>query len=1215
MGDFRLKTALRQRACDGLSSRKKARGVALPVCILLTVLHALSVPAQRAPLPDAAPAGEARQLNSGERVERKIAPGETHSYRIGLSPNQYFRALVEQTGAAATGSLCTPDRQECVEFLTRRHGATPLSLIAKTEGEYWLELRSPTENEGVGRYTLRVEPVRAAAAADESTVAAERACAEGGRLRAAWTAQSLRQAVEKYQSALTLWREAGAREEEAYALSSIAETLHSLGDLRQALKYYEAALSVSNKTPDRRARGEILNGLGSVHLALGDSRKAFAYFREALKVSRGARLQWDEAQAINNLCDAYYAVGDMHQSLGYCADALTRWRALNDQEGQASALLISGNAHSNLSDVRDATDAFEQSLRLWRGAKNPWGEAHALTALGHLKSKVGEKQEALNLYLRARPLFQTIGDRVGEAFVLNGMGYVYDELGRKQTALEYHEQAHGLFQAAGYRDGEAGALLRMGELQYSLADGRKALELFDQALALCRAAGIRLYEPYLLGDMGMVYESLGDRTQALRYYRRALALNRSSQDRRWQAHTQGNIAHVYEGLGDERQALDHYRMALLLNRAAGDRFGESETLYNLARLKYDSGSLDEARAHIEEALRVAESLRAGVASQTLRASYFASARQYYELLIDILMQLHRARPGAGFDVGAFEASERARARSMLETLKGVNAAAPGGVDPALLERQRSLQQELNAKAERHMQLLADRQGAAEAEALAKEIDRLTLEYDEVGSLIKTSNPYYASLAQPQPLSLGEIRRQALDDESLLLEYFLGERRSYLWAVTKNEIRSYELPPRAEIEKPVRRLYELLTARLLVKDESAEQRRQRVAEADEQYWRQADEVTRLVLGPAAGHMNAKRLLIVTDGALQYIPFQALTTPAAPLQGGRQEDGAPAADDGPRPLMTAFELVNQSSASTLAVLGDEMSRRAPAPESIAVLADPIFEEDDPRIKGSDRSGADSGAQESELSRALADVGLRGGGGGIPRLFGSQKEAEAIINAAPDASVFKAVGFDASRSTVMNAGLGQYRIVHFATHGILDNEHPELSGIVLSLFDRQGRRQDGFLRLNDIYNLSLPVDLVVLSACNTGLGQDVKGEGLIGLTRGFMYAGSMSVVASLWKVDDRATSELMGRFYREMLGEGKTPAAALREAQLAMWKQKRWQAPYYWAAFTLQGEYRERAAAGARARGYSRPGYFAAAGAFALILLFGGFTAIKRARNFKR
>jgi CHAT domain-containing protein len=214
---------------------------------------------------------------------------------------------------------------------------------------------------------------------------------------------------------------------------------------------------------------------------------------------------------------------------------------------------------------------------------------------------------------------------------------------------------------------------------------------------------------------------------------------------------------------------------------------------------------------------------------------------------------------------------------------------------------------------------------------------------------------------------------------------------------------------------------------------------------------------------------------------------------------------------------------------------------------------------------------------------------------------------MTSAPWWSGFKAMGFQASRATAMRSDLADYRIVHFATHGFLNDEHPELSGVVLSLFDNKGQAQEGFLRLHDIYNLNLPVDLVVLSACNTGLGKEVKGEGLIGLTRGFMYAGASSVVASLWKVDDEATAELMRLFYGYMLRAGLSPAAALRKAQVSMSHQKRWQSPYFWAGFVIQGQYLQPA----RSNRFPIPG-LALWGIAAALLSAAGIYALKRRRK---
>jgi CHAT domain-containing protein len=279
-----------------------------------------------------------------------------------------------------------------------------------------------------------------------------------------------------------------------------------------------------------------------------------------------------------------------------------------------------------------------------------------------------------------------------------------------------------------------------------------------------------------------------------------------------------------------------------------------------------------------------------------------------------------------------------------------------------------------------------------------------------------------------------------------------------------------------------------------------------------------------------------------------------------------------------LIADHEIVSLSSASSLAVLRREFASRAPAPKTVAVIADPVFDEADERIikKGAsvltlNIHQAARSAGEREVFRSALEVGAADSQHRLQRLIFSRREADEISNLAGRDASFKALDFSANRVAALSSNLSQYRIIHFATHSLLNSQHPELSGIVLSLVDEGGRPQDGFLRLHDIYNMKLAADLVVLSACKTGLGKEIKGEGLIGLTRGFLYAGAPRVVASLWKVDDRATAELMKLFYQRMLRDGLRPAEALRRAQIDMWKQPRWAAPYYWAGFTLQGEWK--------------------------------------------
>jgi CHAT domain-containing protein len=522
------------------------------------------------------------------------------------------------------------------------------------------------------------------------------------------------------------------------------------------------------------------------------------------------------------------------------------------------------------------------------------------------------------------------------------------------------------------------------------------------------------------------------------------------------------------------------------------------------------------------------------------------------------MQMRKQNPATALDAAALTVSERARARSLLELLTEARAAIRQGVDGSLLDRERSLQQRLNAKAAAQVNLLNRKHTPEQVDAAAKEISAITDEYEEVRAQIRARSPRYAALTQPQPLSLAEIQQQALDEDTLLLEYAFGEKRSYLWLVSQRSIDSYELPPRAEIEAATRRVYDLFTTRP-----------KRGTPPDPQFIAQARALSGMLLGPVAPRLAGKRLVVVAPGALSYLPFAALPAP---------EYKKPPAGDY-EPLIAEHEVVSIPSASVLSIIRREMAGRQRAAKSIAVLADPVFEETDPRL-ASAKNGNSSGeplaapasdAELSELTRAIRTMNFSDARAGFTRLAFSRQEAESVIALTPKGTGLKATDFNASRALAMSGQLSQYRILHFATHGLLNSERPELSGLVFSLIDQEGKPQDGFLRLHEIYNLQLNADLVVLSACETGLGKEIKGEGLIGLTRGFMYSGAPRVIASLWNVDDLATAELMKLFYQRMLKDGLPASAALRAAQLELSRQKRWAPPYFWAGFVLHGEWK--------------------------------------------
>jgi len=765
----------------------------------------------------------------------------------------------------------------------------------------------------------------------------------------------------------------------------------------------------------------------------------------------------------------------------------------------------------------------------------------------------------------------------GEAVFREAEQLKVGTLEAKRKSIEKYNEALESYRRANDRSREAQTLSGISEVYRLLGETQKALEKFNEALLIAQAIGDRSGRVATINNIGVVYRSLGEKQKALEKYNEALPIVRAAGNRSGEASTLNNIGEVYLSLGETQKALEKYNEALPLRREVGERNGEATTLLGIARVEQKRGNLTQARQLIEQAIGLVESLRTNIGSQELRASYFASRHEFFESYIDVLMQMHKQNPAEAFDAVALAVSERARARSLLEFLNEAQADIRQGVDGPLLERERSLQQRLNARAAAQFALLNRKHTPAQAEAAAKEIASITTEYEELRAQIRARSPRYAALTQPQPLNLTEIQQQVLDPDTLLLEYSLGENASYLFVVSQTSITSHPLPKRAEIEATARRVRELLTAPQRRPGDTEAKYRARIKEAGESYWTQAAELSRMLLGPVASQLGKKRLAIVADGALQYIPFAALPAPS-PGNDERRNSGAE-----PQPLLVEHEIVSLPSASTLATLRRETAGRKPVEKSLAVLADPVFTDDDTRVG---RKVGKAGAKEKtrsadsdeidvvslQMTRSGRETGVIEAEAGFGRLLSTRREAAAILALVPERERLQALDFEASRTTALRPELGEYRIVHFATHGLLNNIHPELSGIVLSLGDEVGRPQDGFLRLQDIYNLKLPAELVVLSACQTGLGKEIKGEGLIGLTRGFMYAGAPRIVASLWKVDDLATSELMKRFYQGMLGpEALRPAGALRQAQLSIWKQKQWREPYYWAAFVLQGEWK--------------------------------------------
>jgi CHAT domain-containing protein/tetratricopeptide (TPR) repeat protein len=898
---------------------------------------------------------------------------------------------------------------------------------------------------------------------------------------------------------------------------------------------------------DTDGQTRTLDAMGVVYSQNGQQQKAMECYGQALDLARSAGSRLLEAETLTDIGMSYWRRGQLDRALESSSQALPLTRAVGDRKWEALALNNIGLAHASLGHFQEALDYYNQTLPLARTVGDLRQQSVTLNNIGAIYKRWGEFQIALGYYLEALPLKRRLGNRGSEANTLHNIGAVCAELGDFRKALEYYDQAIVLSRGVGDLQGEAITLDSVGLVLARLGDANKAVECHKEALTLAKAVGDRRNEASTLSHLGSLYRLLREPNKALECYNQALSIIRDVGDRYLEAYSLSGIGSTYDLLLEPRKALEYHRRALQLSKDLGDQAGEIARLSEIARLERKLGNKREALSAMRNSLDILESTRAKLLSRELRASYLASKHDYYEFYIDLSMEMQRDEPSGGHDALALHTSERARARGMLELLGEMRADIRQGVDLGLLEVEQKLHRRIAAEAEKLTRLLSATHSEEQAVAAKKKVEGLLADYGEVEARIRSSSPRYAALTHPQPLSLKEIQEQVLDADTMLLEYCLGDERSYLWVVTRTSIASFVLPKRADIEAAARRVYDLLVS------------------GGNTLQGELPALSQLVLGPVAGRLGRKRLLIVADGALQYIPFGALPEPVSRTARPTTRKY--------RPLVLEHEIVSLPSASVLAVLRAETGSRQPAPKTVAVLADAVYEITDPRVKfrtALQSTGEDGTAQAalgSDVERSVKEFGL----GRFNRLPVSRDEAEEITSLTAREKCLRALDFDASRGTATSPEMAQYRIVHFAAHSLLSDQNPDLSGIVLSLVDPEGRQQNGFLRLHEIYNLKLNADLVVLSACQTALGKEIKGEGLVGLVRGFMYAGAPRVVASLWKVSDRATAELMKRFYQRMLIERQPAASALRSAQVSMLKEKQWEEPYYWAGFVLQGEWK--------------------------------------------
>jgi CHAT domain-containing protein/Flp pilus assembly protein TadD len=810
---------------------------------------------------------------------------------------------------------------------------------------------------------------------------------------------------------------------------------------------------------------------------------------------------------------------------------------INEAAGKITAVAVAAGtarAKGTYDGRVEAIAKWDQVITLAEQKRDPVWKGIAQLSKGIVYEQLGEIQNALEVYLEALKIWRQLGNRQYEASAINNIGIIYNDIGEYEKAVINYNQAIAIQREIGNRQSEGIYLNNLAYAFMRLQKYDEAELIFRQALVIKReddsARGQRSVA-VTINNLGMTLVLGGKREAGIKHLEEALALRKNIDDRWGVANSLLNLGRMKADGGRSEESAKLLTEANTRSKELGDRRMEAESLYLLANAEFETGQIDDAIMKVERGLQLVEAIRAEFFSNETRYAYFSTVQDYYDLYIDLLVaRFERDRDNAD-KLLALEVSERSRARGLLELLSEARVDLKTQTGIGVKQRIRKQRVELNERYAARQRLLSETYEPTQLRAVDSDISRLEAAIADSEIELEKENPRFAKITKGAAIKAHEVQL-LLDEETTLLEYKLTKRRSFLWVVSKRSIELFVLPGRSLIDQNARTFYELVKNG---KDrDSAEFRKAERTMFD------------LILAPAATSMKTKRLLIVADGALHYVPFSSL----------------PATSAANTLLVDQAEIVMLPSGSVLGQIREQKKVRAnPKETNVAIFADPVFDRGDSRIKIQSVKGQENGS----VQRFSPD-----GDASLPRLLASAREARNIASFSVPASTRLRTGFEAKLDILNSDDLSRYSILHFATHGIISTERPADSGLVLTQFDERGLPLNGFLNLDGIFNLSLNSELVVLSACRTAIGKEIRGEGIVGISQGFLYAGSQRVVASLWKVDDFATAEFMKLFYKHLIQEKKTPAAALRFAKIEMKKIPRYRSPLYWSAFVLLGEF---------------------------------------------
>ncbi|HMW01002.1 MAG TPA: CHAT domain-containing protein [Acidobacteriota bacterium] len=1086
-----------------------------------------------------------------------------------------------------------PDRESCTfRFL----------WLAETAGTYQLQVTPKINFYPRGTYRLTGVSMRKATSQDQKWFRAIQLMNEGDRWRPQRDLNLVKTAIPALKEAKRLFYELGDTFFEASVTNLLAIAVQYLDGLPAAIPIYEETLALRIEAGDVTGARQTALNMAAVYFRLGDKEKCFACCLKARK---------DFAASTDRYLQLLVYTYEMAYRTGFenytdldelAAKGIQVARELGFTANIVSLTVNYGIHLRNRGELSHSMQVFHEGLKLAQEFNVPEFEGTANEQLAEIYFALGDLDQSLHFRLKAVDCFTQAKSAVN---VLNnqvGMAIIALRKGEYQKALDQFHQLLASARQLKSKINEGNILYNLSLLAVETGDYEKAMDYNDQSLLAFDGNPNPIYQIQAINHkINLMVGYYKDR-KALDLSEKVIAQVQTFPDKRFECYLRTNYATALSYFGDYEKALAQYETILNLWQRVGDRYGEGHTLLRMGSVAYSLKQPDRARENFLKALPICqatfshdnvascylglavlerdaehysaalenslkaieinESLRANFQDQQARSNLLSKKLEYYEFHIDLLMRMHQQDPSKGYNRQAFEFSDRTRARSLAELLTEARVDIRQGVNRELLDRERNLREQFHARALELQQVTRQNTPKDQIETIEKNLRSISEQYQQVQTEIRRQSPRYAQLTQPQGVTVDSLQKNILDADSALVEFSLGKEKSYVWVLTTTGIESKSLPNQAEIEPLARTVYELLTTRQAKLTGTSLERLEQIAQADTEYWTAAARLSEVLFQGLKLPATKKRLIIVPDGVLNYVPFAALPR-------WIKSERLPAkATSLPVPLIQDFEIINLPSASVIGLLRTDFGERHQPSKHIAIFADPVFEPTDVRVTPVKPEPVPAVAPvnlEQPVNRRI-DLSM------LKRLVFSRQEALGITSLVAPDQLSLALDFKANLPSVQSPALADYQIIHFATHGIVNTTVPEISGLVFSLVTPSGESQNGYLRLTDVYNLQLQSDLVVLSACQTGLGKEIKGEGIIGLTRGFMYAGAPRVVSSLRMVDDSATAELMKRFYAAILGPKRlSPAAALRQAQLELAGKGTRRFPYYWAAFQLQGEWK--------------------------------------------